>query len=128
MASPVLPLFIGLGPAELILIVAVLALLLGGSRLSSLAQSGGRAIGEYKKERQEIEQEITDVKTDIESDVSEVHDEIEEEVNDVQRDIEEDVTEVQQDVEQDIQDASASMDPNREQVSPGSDETSPDNH
>lgn len=40
----------GLGPMELIIILAVVLLLFGGSRLAGLGRSSGRAIREFKEE------------------------------------------------------------------------------
>lgn len=44
------PLVFGLGPMELIIILAVVLLLFGGSRLAGLGRSSGRAIREFKEE------------------------------------------------------------------------------
>lgn len=53
------PLFIGgLGPMELGLVVLVLVLLFGASKLPKLARSMGSATGEFKKGRQEVEEEL----------------------------------------------------------------------
>ncbi len=46
------------GGSEWILIVAIVVLLFGASKLPKLARSAGSAIGEFKKARQESEQEI----------------------------------------------------------------------
>ncbi len=54
-----LPLFIGgLGPLELGAIALVLILLFGASKLPELARSMGSATGEFKKGRQEVEEEL----------------------------------------------------------------------
>ncbi|WP_415087580.1 twin-arginine translocase TatA/TatE family subunit [Natronomonas sp.] len=64
------PLFIGgLGPPELLLIVGILVLLFGASKLPDLARSMGSATGEFKKGRQEVEEELEDMQ---ESDNEEV--------------------------------------------------------
>ena len=58
-----MPLFIGgLGPPELLLIAGVLILLFGASKLPKLARSMGSATGEFKKGRQEVEEELQDIK------------------------------------------------------------------
>lgn len=44
------PLIFGLGPMELIIILVVVLLLFGGSRLAGLGRSSGRAIREFKEE------------------------------------------------------------------------------
>lgn len=48
----------GLGPVELGLVVLVLILLFGASKLPKLARSVGSATGEFKKGRQEVEEEL----------------------------------------------------------------------
>jgi sec-independent protein translocase protein TatA len=53
------PLFIGgLGPPELAIIALALILLFGASKLPKLARSMGSATGEFKKGRQEVEEEL----------------------------------------------------------------------
>lgn len=44
------PLALGLGPSELLIILAVVLVLFGGSRLAGLGKSAGRAIKEFKEE------------------------------------------------------------------------------
>jgi sec-independent protein translocase protein TatA len=61
------PLFIGgLGPPELLLIAGILILLFGASKLPELARSMGSATGEFKKGRQEVEEELDDIQDDDE--------------------------------------------------------------
>ena len=58
-----LPLFIGgLGPPELLLIAGVLILLFGASKLPKLARSMGTATGEFKKGREEVEDELQELR------------------------------------------------------------------
>jgi len=58
-----LPLFIGgLGPPELLLIAGVLILLFGASKLPKLARSMGTATGEFKKGREEVEDELQEMR------------------------------------------------------------------
>lgn len=58
-----LPLFIGgLGPPELLLIAGVLILLFGASKLPKLARSMGTATGEFKKGREEVEEELQELR------------------------------------------------------------------
>ncbi|MDR2944555.1 MAG: twin-arginine translocase TatA/TatE family subunit [Methanosarcinales archaeon] len=45
----------GLGPTEIILIVAVIVLLFGASKLPELARSAGKSAGEFKKAQKEAE-------------------------------------------------------------------------
>jgi sec-independent protein translocase protein TatA len=51
----------GLGPMELGLIVLALVLLFGASKLPELARSMGSATGEFKKGRQEVEEELEEL-------------------------------------------------------------------
>lgn len=44
------PLVLGLGVPELLIILAVVLLLFGGSRLAGIGKSSGRAIREFKEE------------------------------------------------------------------------------
>jgi sec-independent protein translocase protein TatA len=51
----------GLGPPELLLIAGVMVLLFGASKLPTLARSMGSATGEFKKGRQQVEDELQEV-------------------------------------------------------------------
>ena len=51
----------GLGPMELGLIAGVMILLFGASKLPTLARSMGSATGEFKKGRQQVEEELKSV-------------------------------------------------------------------
>lgn len=53
------PLVLGLGPTELLIILAVVLLLFGGSRLAGLGRSSGRAIREFKEETRAAKDEDT---------------------------------------------------------------------
>nr|WP_136718331.1 twin-arginine translocase TatA/TatE family subunit [Halorientalis salina] len=46
------------GGMEMIVILAIAVLLFGANKLPDLARSSGQAMGEFKKGRQEIEEEI----------------------------------------------------------------------
>lgn len=50
-------LFGPIGP-EMIVILFVLVLLFGGNKIPKLARSSGEAIGEFKKGREELEEEL----------------------------------------------------------------------
>ena len=57
-----IPLFVGgLGPPELAIIALALILLFGASKLPKLARSMGSATGEFKKGRQEVEEELDEM-------------------------------------------------------------------
>jgi len=73
----VIPLFGGLpvGP-ELLIILLVLVLLFGANKIPKLARSTGQAMGEFKKGREEIEEELKEM--DDEDSSSVVNDEDEE--------------------------------------------------
>ena len=69
-----IPLFIGgLGPPELLLIAGVLILLFGASKLPKLARSMGSATGEFKKGREQVEEELEEIRGGV--DVSKSEDE-----------------------------------------------------
>lgn len=56
---PLVPAFVGLpGGPEMIIILAIIVLLFGANKLPSLARSSGEAIGEFKKGREDIENEL----------------------------------------------------------------------
>lgn len=48
----------GLGSQEILLILAVIVLLFGATKLPELAKSMGRSMGEFKRGQQEVEREI----------------------------------------------------------------------
>ena len=57
-----IPLFLGgLGPLELGAIALIVILLFGASKLPKLARSMGSATGEFKKGRQEVEEELEEM-------------------------------------------------------------------
>ncbi|MEA1930570.1 Sec-independent protein translocase subunit TatA/TatB [Halohasta litorea] len=56
----VLPLFGPVGP-EMLIILLVLVLLFGANKIPKLARSTGQAMGEFKKGREEIEDELQDI-------------------------------------------------------------------
>lgn len=62
----------GLGPMELGLIAGVMILLFGASKLPTLARSMGSATGEFKKGRQQVEQELQDVQATAEAETAPV--------------------------------------------------------
>lgn len=51
-----------LGPLELLIILAVVLLLFGGSRLAGIGKSSGRAIREFKEETRALKQEEAEKK------------------------------------------------------------------
>lgn len=46
-----------LGPMELLIILVIVLLLFGGSRLAGIGKSSGRAIREFKEETQQLKKE-----------------------------------------------------------------------
>ena len=75
-----IPLFGGIpvGP-ELLIIVLVLVLLFGANKIPKLARSTGQAMGEFKKGREEIEDELKDMDDDdTETTLDDEDDELEE--------------------------------------------------
>lgn len=51
------PMILGLGVPELLIILAVVLLLFGGSRLAGIGRSSGRAIREFKEETKGLSEE-----------------------------------------------------------------------
>ena len=49
------------GPLEIVLIVVVIIVLFGATKIPELARSLGKATGEFKKGKQEIESELSDL-------------------------------------------------------------------
>jgi sec-independent protein translocase protein TatA len=58
------PLFVGgiPGGPELLIILAVAVLLFGANKIPKLARSSGEALGEFKKGREEVEQELEEMR------------------------------------------------------------------
>ncbi len=48
------PLIFNLGPMELVIILVIVLLLFGGSRLAGLGKSTGRALKEFKEETKDL--------------------------------------------------------------------------
>ncbi|ELZ85616.1 hypothetical protein C453_07363 [Haloferax elongans ATCC BAA-1513] len=58
MLTPI-PLFPGLpGGPELLIVLLIVVLLFGANKLPQLARSSGQAMGEFRRGRQEIEEEL----------------------------------------------------------------------
>jgi len=85
MISPI-PLQITPGP-ELLIILLVLVLLFGANKIPKLARSTGQAMGEFKKGREEIEDELSDM-TDPEASPSETANEPTEETDETETETE----------------------------------------
>jgi sec-independent protein translocase protein TatA len=58
------PLFVGgiPGGPELLIILGVAVLLFGANKIPKLARSSGEALGEFKKGREEVEQELEEMR------------------------------------------------------------------
>ena len=82
----VLPLFGPVGP-EMLIILLVLVLLFGANKIPKLARSTGQAMGEFKKGREEIEDELSDM-TDPEASPSETASEPAEETDETETETE----------------------------------------
>nr|WP_286670847.1 twin-arginine translocase TatA/TatE family subunit [Halorarius litoreus] len=50
------------GGPELLIILAVAVLLFGANKIPKLARSSGEALGEFKKGREEVEQELEEMR------------------------------------------------------------------
>lgn len=63
MPTSFVPLFPGLpGGPEMIVILLIVVLLFGANKLPKLARSSGQAMGEFKKGREEIEDELSEMR------------------------------------------------------------------
>lgn len=86
MTAPVLLQFLG-APPEILIILLVLVLLFGANKIPKLARSTGEAMGEFKKGRQEIEEELSDVNTaDADASVDEPASDVSVEDDDIEPD------------------------------------------
>lgn len=54
-----------IGPMEIGLVVVIIIVLFGAAKIPELARSLGKATGEFKKGKQEIEREMTEVEKSI---------------------------------------------------------------
>ena len=62
MTGIITPLFPGLpGGPELLIVLLVLVLLFGANKIPKLARSTGQAMGELKRGREELEEELSEV-------------------------------------------------------------------
>lgn len=60
-----------LGVTEILLILVAVLVLFGGKRIPELARGLGRAQAEYKKAKQAIENEVSELKNEIEKSADE---------------------------------------------------------
>jgi sec-independent protein translocase protein TatA len=62
---PIVPLFPGIpGGIEVFVVLLIIVLLFGANKLPKLARSSGQAMGEFKKGREEMEEELAEMKGD----------------------------------------------------------------
>jgi sec-independent protein translocase protein TatA len=64
------------GGPELVVIAFIAVLLFGANKIPKLARSTGEAMGEFKKGRQELEEEIEDARGDVEREIREGESEV----------------------------------------------------
>jgi sec-independent protein translocase protein TatA len=63
MFQTIVPLFPGIpGGPELLVILLIAVLLFGANKIPQLARSSGEALGEFKKGREEVEQELEEMR------------------------------------------------------------------
>jgi sec-independent protein translocase protein TatA len=63
MLQPIVPLFPGIpGGPELLVILLIAVLLFGANKIPQLARSSGEALGEFKKGREEVENELEEMR------------------------------------------------------------------
>jgi sec-independent protein translocase protein TatA len=62
MFGTITPLFPGLpGGPEVLVVLLILVLLFGANKIPKLARSTGQAMGEFKRGREEIEEELSEI-------------------------------------------------------------------
>ena len=62
MVGTITPLFPGLpGGPEVLVVLLILVLLFGANKIPKLARSTGQAMGEFKRGREEIEDELSEI-------------------------------------------------------------------
>jgi len=63
MVSAIVPLFPGMpGTTEMMVILLIAVLLFGANKIPKLARSTGEAMGEFQKGREEVEQELEEMR------------------------------------------------------------------
>ncbi|WP_311170976.1 Sec-independent protein translocase subunit TatA/TatB [Halobellus ordinarius] len=78
MFGTITPLFPGLpGGPEVLVVLLILVLLFGANKIPKLARSTGQAMGEFKRGREEIEDELSELEEDEESEDAETEAETE---------------------------------------------------
>lgn len=73
MVLPTLPLQFGVpGGMELAVILLIAILLFGANKIPKLARSTGQAMGEFRRGREQVEQELNEMKGEVEEVTEEV--------------------------------------------------------
>ena len=62
MPTEITPLFLPFGGPEIIVIFLIAVLLFGANKIPKLARSTGEAMGEFQKGREEVEQELEEIR------------------------------------------------------------------
>ena len=63
------------GGSELLIVLLIAVLLFGANKIPKLARSTGEAMGEFKKGRQEVEQELDEIQGEVDPEATTAEDE-----------------------------------------------------
>ena len=69
------------GGSEVILILFIILLLFGAKKLPELSRSLGKSLGEFKKGKEDLEKEISDIQNDVHKAATQPEPEVEEKVS-----------------------------------------------
>lgn len=70
------PLFLGLSPGEILIVLLAVVLLFGAKKLPEIARGLGKGLQEFRKAADDIKKEIHDNSSDIVNDIKDIKDDI----------------------------------------------------